>query len=216
MIIIYCIMQGVQVYVEVKDEDYFKFDDLADLVLVDFKETLRKAVRKNYTGIYNLVTMDLTITVFCQENFVGPHCSKCLLGFTGPDCDRKDHCLEVDCSGNGKCVNNFDILAESRYTCSCNSGYKGVMCEDIDCAANNCSGHGKCWAGASNDSSPSCNCSAGFTGRVCEIELDLCSSNPCGENGQCVDGVGNFTCECEPGFSGEVCDEGINHTHAPI
>lgn len=49
--------------------------------------------------------------------------------------------------------------------------------------------------------------------------IDQCSSNPCGENGECFEGFfTNFTCECDPGFSGELCDEGIkfNDTHALI
>ena len=191
----------MQVYVEIQDSDTNN-DDLVDLLLIDHSLPVAESIRQNRTGIYNFVTMDLTLTVFCEEKFGGSDCTQCVPGFTGPNCDMIDHCFGVNCSGNGefKC----DAVKNS-FTCTCHDGYKGDFCEDIDCLINNCSGNGICM---DNISTGSCNCSTGFTGRVCEININDCLSNPCHERGHCVDGVNNFTCQCTAGFSGRQCSEG--------
>ena len=80
-----------------------------------------------------------------------------------------------------------DIVGNSfSDTCTCDSGYGGRMCENIDCSANNCNENVVC---VDNNNSPSCSCNPGFTGRVCEIniQIDDYSSIPCGEGGQRVD-----------------------------
>ena len=56
-----------------------------------------------------------------------------------------------------------------------------------------------------------CNCNAGFTGRICEININECSSNPCGEGGQCMDGVNRFQCMCYPGYIGECRQTNIDN-----
>ena len=37
--------------------------------------------------------------------------------------------------------------------------------------------------------------------------MTACSTNPCCENGLCLDGVGNYICECAPGYTGRVCEK---------
>ena len=37
-------------------------------------------------------------------------------------------------------------------------------------------------------------------------DIDDCSSNPCHNNGACIDGVNSFTCTCAAGYSGTNCD----------
>ena len=41
-----------------------------------------------------------------------------------------------------------------------------------------------------------------FTGARCETDVNECLSNPCENNGTCVDQVNGFTCHCPPGFIG--------------
>ncbi|KAM6454465.1 cadherin EGF LAG seven-pass G-type receptor 2 isoform 4-T4 [Liasis olivaceus] len=51
-----------------------------------------------------------------------------------------------------------------------------------------------------------CRCPLGFTGDYCETEIDLCYSNPCGNNGRCQSREGGYTCECQEGYTGENCE----------
>lgn len=39
-----------------------------------------------------------------------------------------------------------------------------------------------------------------FVGQGCEINIDECASNPCLNDGLCIDEVNQFTCECAAGF----------------
>ena len=81
---------------------------MVDILLVNVSLTVAESLRQNHTGIYNLVSMDLTITVFCEGNFKGLDCTQCVPGFTETNCDRRDHCFGVNCSGRGNCRNNFN------------------------------------------------------------------------------------------------------------
>ncbi|XP_060713609.1 cadherin EGF LAG seven-pass G-type receptor 2 isoform X1 [Tachysurus vachellii] len=51
-----------------------------------------------------------------------------------------------------------------------------------------------------------CRCPPGFTGEFCETEINLCYSNPCGNNGVCRSHEGGFTCECLHDYTGDRCD----------
>ncbi|XP_029607455.1 cadherin EGF LAG seven-pass G-type receptor 1 isoform X1 [Salmo trutta] len=51
-----------------------------------------------------------------------------------------------------------------------------------------------------------CRCPAGFTGDYCEMEIDLCYSGPCQNNGKCRSREGGYTCECPEDFTGEHCE----------
>ena len=174
------LLQGVQVYIEIQDEDN-NDDDFVDLLLVDHNLSVAESLQQNHIGIYNFVIMNLTISVLCEGNFGGTDCTVCVPGFTGSNCDMTDYCFGVNCSGNGKCIDKSNSFA-----CICDSGYKGELCEHIDCSANNCSGNGVCMDDINTSDSPSCNCSTGFVGRVCGINIDVCLSTPCDDEGQCV------------------------------
>ena len=63
---------------------------MVDILLLDLNQTVAESQQQSHTGIYNLVTMDLTITVLCESKFVGSNCTQCMPGFTG---DETDHCL---------------------------------------------------------------------------------------------------------------------------
>ena len=132
--------QGVQVYIEIIDEDTISSNDLVDRLLIDHNQTVARPLRQNHTGMYNLVTMDLTITVFCAENFGGSDCSmQCVPGLTGPDCNETDHCSGVSCGDNGVCRNVINS-----FQCMCSPGFTGVLCQtNIDgCVGVDCTGNG--------------------------------------------------------------------------
>jgi hypothetical protein len=40
------------------------------------------------------------------------------------------------------------------------------------------------------------------------IDIDDCSTNPCGDNGACQDGVATYNCTCVDGYAGVNCETG--------
>ena len=50
-----------------------------------------------------------------------------------------------------------------------------------------------------------CLCADGFEGSLCETNINDCASNPCFNNGACIDGISDFDCDCQPNFIGETC-----------
>ena len=58
-----------------------------------------------------------------------------------------------------------------------------------------------------------CSCSNGFTGAVssinCDLEINLCYSNPCGQNGVCISLESNYHCICDNDFTGRNCEFNI-------
>ena len=96
-----------------------------DILLIDHNLTVAESRQQNYTGMYGYVTMNLTVTVFCEGNFSGSDCTQCVLGFTGPDCNETDHCFGMDYSGNGRCVDGVN-----NFTCECSPGFRAPLCSE--------------------------------------------------------------------------------------
>ena len=111
-----------------------------DYFAINHNLTVVESLQHNHTGFYQTVTMDLTITVFCAENFGGSNCTQCVPGFTGPDCNETDHCSGVSCGDNGVCRN----VVNSQFQCTCSPGFTGVLCQtNIDgCVGVDCTGNG--------------------------------------------------------------------------
>lgn len=53
---------------------------------------------------------------------------------------------------------------------------------------------------------------SGYEGVFCHINTDECASQPCLNNGKCVDKINSFHCECPKGesISGDVKDDRVN------
>lgn len=41
---------------------------------------------------------------------------------------------------------------------------------------------------------------------MCDTEINLCYSNPCGQNGVCISLESNYVCVCDADFTGRVCE----------
>ena len=50
----------------------------------------------------------------------------------------------------------------------------------------------------------------GTYGENCDINVNECQSNPCLNQGQCVDKINGFECRCLPGYRGRLCEEDVN------
>ena len=59
----------------------------------------------------------------------------------------------------------------------------------------------------------SCTCVTGFTGTVnsinCDLEINLCYSNPCGQNGVCISLESDYYCICDRNFIGRNCEHNL-------
>ena len=70
-----------------------------------------------------------------------------------------------------------------------------------------------CWKGQcfQHGSTYTCQCLPGYSGPNCNIDLDDCSSQPCGTHGSCTDLVDGFSCDCVFGRLGESCQFEAEH-----
>ena len=86
--------KGVQLFIRAMDDDSRQGnpDDLVDTLLINHNLSIGEVPpRQSYTGIYNFLTMDLTIKAVCAENFTGADCTECVSGYTGAFCDNRPH-----------------------------------------------------------------------------------------------------------------------------
>lgn len=78
------------------------------------------------------------------------------------------------------------------------SGLPALKCLNKDCQNN-----AKCVLNESEEAV--CVCEPGYEGDLCELNIDECASNPCMNNGRCVDGVNQYYCVCENNFIDSDC-----------
>lgn len=119
----------MQLYIAIYDDDFKERppDELVDVLLINHTLSVdEESPRQTYAGMHGYVTMDLSVTVVCAQNFEGSACSHCVPGFTGVECQVNiDDCKGVNCSGNGHCVDGINS-----FTCECKSGFSGHLCNE--------------------------------------------------------------------------------------
>lgn len=144
-------------------------------------------------------------------------------GFYGSDCDVNKtrvpctegfnqtltfHSYPFDSSVIVKCNENGKLLLSkcaaslnwNPFTGACS--YEAVnLNASSECQGFNCLHGGSCAVDVNKE--PFCICQAGFEGKYCEKNIDDCASNPCMNNGTCVDGVNSYQCVC----AGNIIDK---------
>ena len=60
------------------------------------------------------------------------------------------------------------------------------------------------------DGSVNCVCPTGYNGTSCSNYIGQCISNPCANNGTCMDNVNGYSCVCADGFTSTNCTINID------
>ncbi|XP_028586989.2 delta and Notch-like epidermal growth factor-related receptor [Podarcis muralis] len=133
----------------------------------------------------------------------------CESQYLGGLCEEFDACQSNPCQNNGTCVDITEKHDGSNFTCTCPTGYTGVLCQsEIDyCSQQPCQNGGTC---ISNVGGFSCQCPEGYLGTSCEEKVDACASFPCKNNGTCYTDRLSYSCSCSPGFTGPTCAQLID------
>ncbi|XP_023267421.1 protein eyes shut homolog [Seriola lalandi dorsalis] len=168
-----------------------------------------------WEGEYCQQEIDECLSQPCKNNatctdLLNSYKCLCSPGWTGVDCaEDVDECDSGPCLNGAQCQES-DIPGE--FSCTCPPFFSGPLCnqpyDPCDPLHNPCLHNSTCLT--RSDGTASCRCPAGFEGSWCEIDTNECSSNPCQNQGDCVDGVNSYSCDCKMGFAGHHCEEDIN------
>ncbi|KAI6200949.1 Slit-like protein 2 protein [Aphelenchoides besseyi] len=106
-------------------------------------------------------------------------------------------CIVSPCKNNGTCVRE----AGHHFTCNCNFGFYGKLCErKIDaCYGSPCLNNGTCKV--IEEGRFECQCPLGFKGERCEENIDDCIKNSCQNGARCVD----------QNIQGKFCETRLNY-----
>ncbi|KAL4224390.1 hypothetical protein ACF0H5_017842 [Mactra antiquata] len=109
-----------------------------------------------------------------------------------------------------KCSHVCSLFESEEHTGLCGGMWDGIDCTAIVCGSYRCYNGGKCVV--TGDNKPSCHCQQGFHGDHCRIKdtVSPCDSNPCQNEGICLNFGTSFTCSCKYGWSGTTCQNSIN------
>ncbi|XP_076660402.1 cell polarity complex component crumbs isoform X2 [Halictus rubicundus] len=152
-------------------------------------------------------------------NLPGYFRCECPDQFTGELCQnfRLITCENQPCK-NGVCTDVVNPQTGDNFTCTCQPGYEGSICNVPYCIGRKCQNGGRC---EYTYQTPRCTCPPGYSGLYCEINIDDCAPDaegnvPCKNDGKCYDGVNNFTCDCsDTGYIGSDCSYDIDECQDP-
>jgi len=115
-----------------------------------------------------------------------------------------DPSIIVECNEKGNLLLNKcpSSLYWNPFSSSCS--YEPINYKiPIECLEKQCKNDATCLLDENNK--PVCMCKKGFEGELCEKNVDDCASNPCMNNGVCVDGVDGYICKCANKFLDQDC-----------
>ena len=116
-----------------------------------------------------------------------------------------DSAVIVQCNENGQLQLNrcTDSLHWNPNTAACS--YEKPPFENLqgECERMRCQNEGLCEVDKKGQAR--CLCPVGFTGDLCETNIDNCASNPCKNNGTCVDGINRYFCICPNKYIDKSC-----------
>ena len=115
-----------------------------------------------------------------------------------------DPSVIVECNEKGNLLLNKcpSSLYWNPFSSSCS--YEPINFKmPIECLNKQCKNDATCEL--NTNKTAVCICKTGFEGEFCEINTDDCTSNPCLNNGICVDGVNGHQCKCKNKFLDADC-----------
>ena len=65
------------------------------------------------------------------------------------------------------------------------------------------------------ETSFNCSCPVDYRGELCDTHLNLCYSNPCGNNGKCISVEKGYACICKPDRTGKNCEVNLTSHSCP-
>jgi hypothetical protein len=139
-------------------------------------------------------------TCQCTNDYIDRHCSMPL----------NDTCfgLLFTCQHDGQCqLKSVHLYVDHpRTECQCQSGYTGQWCQHDSCSTLSCQHNGTCERLANGQAR--CLCDEAWHGHECQHDIDECAvnqTNPCFNNGTCINMPGNYHCQCPENYFDRLC-----------
>ncbi|KFM71256.1 Neurogenic locus notch-like protein 2, partial [Stegodyphus mimosarum] len=146
----------------------------------------------------------------CENSYT----CRCSAGYFGVKCEKKDYCNNAVCQHGGTCSST-----EETFSCNCQLPHIGKTCQKEICDFNICRNEATCEYREDlnhfNQNGPldilvhsiiekfvKCNCTYPYSGKHCEKPPGTCDSNPCQNNGLCIEKGSETECMCPPPFAG--------------